>query len=189
LSAAVRDEGRPESARVELDVETALDQPRFVAGLFERYRYPLMRYLSGLLGNRADAEDIVQETYTRLLKVADLDRAGSRARAYLFKIATNLAHDRFRSRSVQSTEDGLDEAQLIDGNGTPESIVSFAQGLEIVKRTLLELKPRCRSVFLLRASEQLSYEAIAERLGVSKRTVEREMQHALDICQRRLKRP
>ena len=57
----------------------------------------------------------------------------------------------------------------------------------IVERTLLELPPRCRQVFLLRTSHEWSYEAIAERLGVSKRTVEREMQTALDACQRELR--
>jgi DNA-directed RNA polymerase specialized sigma24 family protein len=42
-------------------------------------------------------------------------------------------------------------------------------------------------VFLLRTSHEWSYEEIAERLGVSKRTVEREMQAALEACQRELK--
>jgi DNA-directed RNA polymerase specialized sigma24 family protein len=42
-------------------------------------------------------------------------------------------------------------------------------------------------VFLLRTSHELSYEAIAERLRISKRTVEREMQAALDACQRELR--
>ena len=58
----------------------------------------------------------------------------------------------------------------------------------MVTRTLLQLRPRSRQVLLLRSAEGLSYEAIAERLGISKRTVEREMQHALDACQRTLKR-
>ena len=61
------------------------------------------------------------------------------------------------------------------------------QGVAIVERTLLELPARCRQVFLLRTSHEWSYEAIAERLGVSKRTVEREMQQALDACQRELR--
>ena len=61
------------------------------------------------------------------------------------------------------------------------------QSLAIVERTLLGLPTRCRQVFLLRVSAELSYEAIAERFGVSKRTVEREMQTALDACQRTLK--
>ena len=67
-----------------------------------------------------------------------------------------------------------------------ERIVALEQGVAMVERTLLALPARCRQVFLLRVSHELSYEAIAEQLGISKRTVEREMQQALDACQRSL---
>lgn len=164
------------------------DQQQFVSRLFERHRASLMRHLVGLLSRRADAEDVLQETCARLLKVPHLDRAEGRARAYMFRIATNLAYDSFRLRSAESLEGTATEAALSSNSQQPDHIVSFEQGFELIKRTLLELKPRCRQVFLLRATEELSYEAIAERLGVSKRTVEREMKHALDTCQRRLKR-
>jgi RNA polymerase sigma-70 factor (ECF subfamily) len=160
----------------------------FVRQLFERYRHALMRYLLGLLKRRADAEDVVQETYVRLLGVADLDRSASRARGYLFKVATNLARDRFRRRVEQGADTALATDDLASSDDSPEAIVDFAQGLAIVKRVLLELKPRCRQVFLLRVSEELDYETIAARLGISKRTVEREMQHALEVCQKRLER-
>jgi RNA polymerase sigma-70 factor (ECF subfamily) len=106
----------------------------------------------------------------------------------MFRIATNLAYDTFRLRSAESLESAEADAALSGSSQQPDRIVSFEQGFELIKRTLLELKPRCRQVFLLRATEELSYEAIAERLGVSKRTVEREMKHALDTCQRRLRR-
>ena len=160
---------------------------QFVEELFACYREPLLRYLRGLLARRADAEDVLQETYARLLCVNELDRTPSRARAYVFKIATNLVNDRFRRRAEHSVA-AADKAQLFRAEESPEGIVEFAQGLEIVRRTLLDLKPRCRQVFLLRAAEDLSYEAIAARLGISKRTVEREMKHALDVCQKRLRR-
>src|SRR5690606_12280233 len=159
---------------------------RFVEQLFECYRRPLLRYVSGLLGRRGDAEDVLQEAYTRLLGVPALDRTPARARAYLFKTATNLVHDRFR-RPEPSSDDVHDGIFADDAAETPERIVDFEQGLDAVKRALLELKPRCRQVFLLRAAERLGYDEIAERLRISKRTVEREMKHALDVCQQRLK--
>ncbi|HJR69546.1 MAG TPA: RNA polymerase sigma factor [Gammaproteobacteria bacterium] len=163
------------------------EHARFVRELFERHRHALLRYLKGLLVNGADAEDALQETYARLLDVTDLDRAGGRARAYLYKVATNLARDRFRRRRESSIDDAAAD-ELASGEDPPEVVVDFGRGLAIVRRTLLELKPRCRQVFLLRVAEELDYEAIAARLGISKRTVEREMQHALETCQRRLKR-
>jgi len=162
------------------------EHSRFVAQLFERYRRPLLRYVSALLGRRADAEDVLQDAYARLLTVPVLDRTPARARAYLFKTATNLVRDRFRRSHVTVDEEPSDDVAA-DGE-TPELIVDFEQGLDAVKRALLELKPRCREVFLLRAVDGLEYDAIAAHLGISKRTVEREMKHALDVCQERLKR-
>ena len=156
-----------------------------VARMFERFRLPLLRYLTDLLSRRDEAEDLVQETYLRLMQVESIKTA--RVRALIFKVATNLAYDRFRQRRARGPHG--DDSVLEDlpaHDPVPERIVAFEQGVAIVKRTLLELKPRCRQVFLLRTTAELSYEEIAARLGISKRTAEREMQHALDVCQRRL---
>ena len=160
---------------------------QFVTRLVERFRRSLLRYLTELLSRREDAEDVVQETYIRLLNAATLERSEARARAFMFKVATNIAYDRFRQRQTRGSESGAELANIVSDGPSPERIVAFDQAVEIVKRTLLELKPRCRQVFLMRTSEDLSYEEIATRLAISKRTVEREMQHALDVCQRRLR--
>ena len=159
---------------------------RYVTQMFERFRGPLTRYLKGLLARREDAEDVAQETYVRLLGAGGLERSDVRVRAYMFKVATNLAYDRFRERRVRKHEPEAALEAIADSAPSIERIVTMEQSLAIVKRTLLDLPPRCREVFLLRVSEELSYEDIAARLGVSKRTVEREMQQALDACQRRL---
>jgi RNA polymerase sigma-70 factor (ECF subfamily) len=160
----------------------------FVEHLFARYRAALHRHVGRLLGSWADAEDVVQETYSRLLRVAELERIENRARSYMFRIATNLAYDRHRRPREQSLDelgDSVPELGFVEG---PEAVLDMERATEALCRTLLQLKPRCRQVFLLRTAEGLSYEAIAERLGSSKRTVEREMKHALDTCQRRLRR-
>jgi RNA polymerase sigma factor (sigma-70 family) len=158
----------------------------FVTGLFERCRRALLKYLVDLLSRREDAEDVAQETYIRLMNAKTLERSDARARAFLFKIATNLAYDRFRERRVRGRQSDAELGELATDAPSPERIVAFEQGVEIVKRTLLELTPRCRQVFLLRTSAELGYDEIAKRLGLSKRTVEREMQIALEICQERL---
>ena len=162
------------------------DRAAFVARLFEPLRQPLLRHLTDLLGRRDEAEDVAQETYLRLLGARDLDPAGARVRAFVFKVATNLAYDRFRQRRVRVVHDDAALERVVSEGRPLEGVVAVEQALAIVKRTLLELKPRCREVFLLRAVEELAYEEIAARLGVSKRTVEREMQHALEACQRRV---
>jgi len=94
---------------------------------------------------------------------------------------------RTQTASVRASS-SICSSALVADTETPDRIVDFEQGVEAVRCALRELKPRCREVFLLRSVDGLGYDAIAERLGISKRTVEREMKHALDVCQRRLKR-
>ena len=160
----------------------------FVTGVFVRFQRSLLRYLRNLLVRREDAEDVAQETYLRLVRAAALDRSEVRVRAFMFKAATNLAYDRFRQRRSRGQHDDGELAALPDDTPGAERVVALEQAVAIVETTLLGLPPRCRQVFLLRTSHECSYEEIAKRLGVSKRTVEREMQHALDACQRTLKR-
>ena len=157
-----------------------------VARVFVRFQRSLLRYLRDLLARREDAEDVAQETYLKLMGAASLEPSELRVRAFMFKVATNLAYDRFRQRRTRGVQDDTELAALPDDAPAAERIVALEQGTALVERTLLELPARCRQVFLLRVSHELSYETIAERLGVSKRTVEREMQQALDACQRSL---
>jgi len=167
----------------------APDDPRteLVTRVFVRFQRSLLRYLRDLLVRREDAEDVAQETYVRLMRAGSLGQSELHVRASMFRAATNLAYDRFRQRRAQGRHDDAQLAELPDEAPQAERIVAMEQALGVVERTLLALPPRCRQVFLLRTSHEQSYEAIAERLGISKRTVEREMQAALDACQRELR--
>ena len=158
-----------------------------VTRVFVRFQRSLLRYLRDLLRRREDAEDVAQETYVRLVHAAPREQSEARMRAFMFKVATNLAYDRFRRRRSRGHQDDTELAALPDETPPAERIVAMEQSVEIVERALVGLPSRCRQVFLLRVSAELSYDAIAERLGISKRTVEREMQTALDVCQRSLK--
>ncbi|HSC16082.1 MAG TPA: RNA polymerase sigma factor [Gammaproteobacteria bacterium] len=173
----------------EPEVAAAVGDPHvaFVTGVFVRFQRSLLRYLRNLLVRREDAEDVAQETYLRLVRAAPLDRSEVRVRAFMFKAATNLAYDRFRQRQSRGQHDDGELLALPDDTSAVERVVALEQALRVVERTVLGLPPRCRQVFLLRTSHECSYEEIAERLGVSKRTVEREMQTALDACQRKLR--
>src|SRR5688572_4413014 len=84
--------------------QTADDTAAYVEALFREHRTSLLRYLSGILHNRDDAAELLQETYLRLLRQESLDRIDANAKAYLFQVATNLARDYFRQRKAQGVE-------------------------------------------------------------------------------------
>jgi RNA polymerase sigma-70 factor (ECF subfamily) len=166
------------------------DDPRaaFVTGVFLRCQRQLLRYLRDLLTRREDAEDVAQETYLKVMGAGGLERSEPRVRAFMFKVATNLAYDRFRQRRSRGLQDDAELPALPDEAPSADRIVALEQGVSIVERTLMGLPVRCRQVFLLRVSHEWSYEAIAAHLSVSKRTVAREMQQALEACAQNLKK-
>jgi RNA polymerase sigma-70 factor (ECF subfamily) len=168
--------------------ETAADaRTELVTRVFTRFQLPLLRYLRELLTRHEDAEDVAQETYVRLVRAGSSEQSEMHVRASMFRAATNLAYDRFRQRRTRGRQDDAELVDLPDEAPQAERVVAMEQALAIVERTLLELPPRCRQVFLLRTFHEWGYETIAERLGISKRTVEREMQTALTACQRELR--
>ena len=161
-----------------------------IATLFTRYQRSLLWYLMRLIRNRDDAEDIAQEAFTRLLGVPHLEADASRARNYLFATATNLARDNYRRRTTRSDHAHvpLDDLQLEAADPKPERLVDAERGCRIVDGALRDLPARSRQAFVLYVHEQMTYERIALVLGVSKKTIERDVALTVALCRSRLAR-
>ena len=159
-----------------------------IATLFTRYRRSLLWYLMRLIRNRDDAEDIAQEAFTRLLCVPHLEPDPSRARNYLFATATNLARDNYRRRTTRGDRAhvSLDELELEAADPQPERLIDAERGCAIVDGALRDLPPRSRRAFVLYVHEQMTYERIALALGVSKKTIERDVALTVALCRSRL---
>src|SRR5262245_22955266 len=160
-----------------------------VERLFTAHRTALLQYLTRLLHSSEDAEEIVQETYIRVLKLEDLSHLDSEVRRFLFRIATNLARDRFRQRKARAHDPHVpfDLLELEGSSEAPDEIVDWDAGMVVLKQALLDLPPRHRQVFLLHVTENMSYRTIAKHLGVSTKTVERDLAMVLELCQSRLR--
>lgn len=160
----------------------------FIAALYQRHRRSLLWYLSRLTPNRADAEEIAQEAFVRLLGVPHLETEGTRARNYLFATATNLARDNYRRRSARADNAhvGLEDLQLESDDPQPERLIDAERGRRVVDSALRDLQPRPRQAFLLYVKDELTYERIALKLGVSKKTVERDIAFTVALCRSRL---
>ena len=162
----------------------------FIAALYRRHRRSLLWYLTRLIPNRADAEEIAQEAFVRLLSTPHLETDLSRARNYLFATATNLARDNYRRRSAraESAHVALDDMQIEAEEPLPERSVDAERACRLIASALHSLQPRPRQAFLLYVQEELTYERIALKLGVSKKTIERDIVLGLAVCRSRLAR-
>ncbi|HUI21379.1 MAG TPA: sigma-70 family RNA polymerase sigma factor [Methylocella sp.] len=154
-----------------------------LAGLYQAHATELNGFARRRVG-RQEAEDVVQDAYLHLLQrgsAATLDQP----RAYLFRIAANLAVDFARKAKTRLRYAGeaLDFAEMT-APANPEAATGATLELARLQASLSRLPPLCRDAFLLNRIEGLTHSEIARRLGVSVRTVDRFMVRAWDHLHR-----
>lgn len=157
--------------------------------VFLEHRDALLRFLVHRLGNAALAEDLTQETWVRAAR-ADGAAAVGNPRAYLFRIAANLALDHQRHVAhrveVESTEGVV--AGIADPRPSPETTAIDRAEFEAMLTAVEALPPRCREVFILARFEGATYSEVAARLGIARSTVVSHMVTALAALERALRR-
>ena len=143
----------------------------------------LRAYLHGI-ARPSDIDDLVQETYARLLRAREHSPIKS-PRGLLFATARNAARDLFRRRAVANTIPITErEASCVfdEAPGVAET-VSRRQETDLLAAAIAELPPRCREILVLRKFENLSHREIAEKLGLAEHTVEAQLTKALHRCE------
>lgn len=153
------------------------DEAAFRA-LVDRYADRLYRTAWSLLGNSADAEDVVQETFAGAFR--GLAGFGERAavRTWLLRIlvrqAARVRQRRKRERTVSIAEDIAEQDPSLTSPSPSDSIDRETDVLAM----LAVLSPEHREVLVLREFEGLSYDEIAQTLGVPQGTVESRLHRA-----------
>lgn len=156
-----------------------------VEALFRQHNKTLVRFLAARLSSDAEAKEVAQEAYVRLLQL-DQPHAIGFLRAYLFKTANNIATDHLRRRRLTRTLGTNDLFDLGIDDIQPEDHVSSAEDIAIVAASLKELDPRCRRAVLLSRVEGRSTAEIAGIVGVSDRMVRKYIVQALLLIRERL---
>lgn len=134
--------------------------------LVERYQQRIGGYLYRLVGDRETAADLTQETFMRAYRALTTARAVDAFRAWLFRIATNLARDHLRRQQrIRWLPFERDRTEFAIH---PFSSVEEA---EVVRQVLARLSPDDRSVVLLCGLEEWSYREAGVALGVTANTV------------------
>lgn len=123
----------------------------------------LWAYLSRISGDRRLADDLLQESYYRLLRSSVVFDSDDHRRNYLYRIATNLVRDHQRRAVPAASVIEVDQAP--GPGGAREAEFRAAQRLDIT-RAMSQLKPRERSLLWLAYVQGCSYAEIAEVVGV-----------------------
>jgi RNA polymerase sigma-70 factor (ECF subfamily) len=121
-------------------------------------------YLARITGDRRLADDLLQEAYYRFLRTTTTFESDDHRRNYLFRIATNLAHDHRRRPQIQAVP--VDEAESVLPAAS-ESADQVARRIDVTK-AMSQLKPRERSLLWLAYAQGASHEEIADMLGLKR---------------------
>ncbi|MNZ16298.1 putative RNA polymerase sigma factor FecI [compost metagenome] len=155
--------------------------------VFIAQRSNLVRFLTGRTGCRATADDLLQETWLKLHHL-QLGDSVDNPLGYLRRMVVNLAIDDARA-NARRLLDPMEIEMLLevpDEAPNAEQVTSDQQQLQRLAEVLEELPQRRRELFLAARVEGLPHKDLAQRFGVSLRTVELEVRRALDHCALRL---
>lgn len=159
------------------------EQTRWFAEEVQPHESSLRSWLRGLFPSLSDMDDLVQESYVRLIRAHEAGKV-ARAKAYLFATARNVALDIFRRRKIVSIEavgDMADSTVLDDRPGVADA-VSRQQELALLAEAVGELPARCRQTLTLRLLYGLSHKEIAAELGISEHTVKAQLAKGMRRC-------
>lgn len=162
------------------------------ATLYERHRLGLFRFLLGLCGDHALAEEVFQDTWMSLIRSTSEQREAVLFKTWLYQIARNRLIDHWRkSGRHQGKLDEYDEAQhaSADPEPGPEQQLLISRDQQRLQAALADLPEEQREVFLLRAHGDLELAEIAELTQTPAETVKSRLRYALNKLRRLLADP
>jgi RNA polymerase sigma-70 factor (ECF subfamily) len=159
-----------------------------IAAFYQQHQNELIHYTTRITACRDTAEDIIQDSFIILFREVKQQHIEN-PRAFLFRIAKNLAFDHLKHKKVT---DHYAQAQYPILESTIEVLsieqtMADSEDIERVKQAIDELPPRCRDTFILNKLHEMSYCEVARYTGISESGVEKHIMKGLKHCRHRLK--
>jgi RNA polymerase sigma-70 factor (ECF subfamily) len=159
--------------------------------LLSRHKKPVFNFILRFVGDRETAEDLLQETFMRVIKGAEAYKRQAKFTTWLYTIARNLCVDQTRRRKhrrhasldapMSASEDSGTLMDVIPGSEMASDRKSVNKELhETMQRAIAGLSEEQREVFLMREFLDLPFKQIAEVVGVPENTVKSRMRYALE---------
>lgn len=136
------------------------------------------RTLRHLVGNRVEVEDLLQETYLRLLTAVKSYRGEARFRTFFYRVCSNVALSHLRWKRRRPEDPFAEPPELASQGEDPEHAAARRQAARLVELALEQLKPKKRIVFVYYELCGMSPDEIAVSVGSSVNTVRSRLHHA-----------
>jgi RNA polymerase sigma-70 factor (ECF subfamily) len=164
------------------------EQTRWFVEEVQPHEAALRAYLRLRFPTLRDIDDLVQETYTRLIRARNTGQV-NHPKAYLFAAARNAALDLFRREKIVSIDSLADIEQLSVLENRPDAAETAChdQELDILSEAIQALPARCREILTMRKLRGLSHRNIAQALGISEHTVNAQLAIGVLRCRQYLR--
>ncbi len=163
---------------------------RFVEKLFAEHHGALQRYIYRRIRTKSDAPDLAQEVYVRMLRIGD-SNAIRNPQLYLYTVASNLVKEHAVADRRQASRLDLDETSVQQRLGELPALdnqLDATQAAERLRSVVERLPVKWRTAVILQYRYGLTYQEIADRLGVSSNMVKKYLARALGRCRRDMTR-
>lgn len=157
--------------------------------LYARHRGPLYRFILHRVGQRAVADDLFQETWSRVVAARTSWQPNAKFATWLLRIAHNAIIDHHRRGRPQAGAEETERVfahEAIPEREHPDAALSEFEQRRRLQRALETLSDEQRTVFLLRAEQALSLEEIAAITETGRETVKSRLRYALAHIRHRL---
>jgi len=182
-----------EDARILRGLRAGIDEA--YEELIAHYQQPVYGIAYRLLGNPADASDVVQEVFLKVFRGVGSFREHSTLRTWMYRIAVNEAHNHHRwfsrhCRREVAMEDAAEGSAALESAAhqgrSPFDYAVDSENRTLIEQALAHINPVFRTAVVLRDIENLSYEEIAEILQVSMGTVKSRILRGREALRREL---
>lgn len=163
---------------------TSPDWSQQVAAWADKWHDDLVKFMVRRAATPADAQDLAQEVYLRLLRVDRLDLI-RQPRSYLLRIAANLLHE-WRLKASQSQPHRGDLLEALPSSDDPQTDTVAALRARRLSAELTRLSGPARIALVMQVRDGLSYKEIATEMNVTPRMVKRYLLAAFSQLRSRL---
>jgi RNA polymerase sigma-70 factor, ECF subfamily len=189
-----------QTADEQLMLAFKLGDARAFGTLVTRHRQPVFNFILRFVGHRQRAEDLLQETWLKVVRSSGEWEPKARFTTWVYTIARNLCVDSARKESYRATESLDAPSATEDGEAgrsrgelvADETVASPDRGAHnarlqpLLERAIASLPSEQREVFLLREYHGIGFKEIAAVTGVNENTVKSRMRYALEGLRRKL---
>ncbi|MGV8094101.1 MAG: RNA polymerase sigma-70 factor [Mangrovibacterium sp.] len=155
--------------------------------LYHTYSQKLYGFAFSMLKNHEDAKEIVQETFVKIWEKREVINPSGSIQAFLFSVSYHTTIDIIRKRFKDDQYRIYLQSQLPEQNNNSEGDPAYYQELiRVLDETIRELPEQRKKIYLLSREEGLSHREIAEKLNISVKTVENQINLALKKIRKHL---